>query len=102
MKIAISATTKNPSDRLDERFGRCTCFHIIDQENDEYDVIVNEFKDAGSGAGIKAAQLVVDSGAQTVITGNCGPKALSVLEAAGIKVITDAKGSVKEALSQFA
>jgi predicted Fe-Mo cluster-binding NifX family protein len=36
-----------------------------------------------------------------LITGNCGPKAFTVLEQAGVKVITGASGTVEQVVQQF-
>jgi len=45
---------------------------------------------------------VIESGAQVVITGHCGPKAFKVLSSAGVKVITGAEGvKIKEALEKY-
>ena len=54
-----------------------------------------------SGAGIATAQTVVDTGAQVVISGRVGPKALDVLTAAGLQVYTDANGTVRDAITSW-
>ncbi len=36
-----------------------------------------------------------------LLTGYCGPKAFKTIEAAGIKVINDTTGTVKEAVMAF-
>ena len=43
----------------------------------------------------------VESGAQAVLTGNCGPKAFKVLEAAKIPVAVGLSGTVREVLRQY-
>jgi predicted Fe-Mo cluster-binding NifX family protein len=40
-------------------------------------------------------------GAQAVVTGNVGPKAFRILNAAGIKVYLSAEGTVAEAIRKF-
>ena len=53
------------------------------------------------GAGIQAARNVVELGAETLITGNVGPKAFATLQAAGVTVYIRSTGSVKYAFAQF-
>jgi len=53
------------------------------------------------GAGIEAAQTVANEGAKAVITGSVGPNAFQVLSQAGIEVITDASGTVREAIQRY-
>ena len=101
MKIAISATEPNPDGRVDPRFGRCRCFAIVDVDADTYDYIDNEAAALGGGAGMQAAQMIADAGAKAVITGNIGPNAATVLEAAGIKTYLCSTGTVREVLQQY-
>ena len=44
---------------------------------------------------------MIDAGAQTVLTGNCGPNAERTLNAAGVKLYTGAAGTVSEAVELF-
>ena len=57
----------------------------------------NSFK----GAGIGAATMIHDRGAQVLVTGYCGPKAFQTLQAAGIRVVSDVSGTVGKALERF-
>ncbi len=56
---------------------------------------------ATQGAGIQAAQAVIDNKATAVITGHCGPKAFRALKAAGIEVFLAPDGTVDEAVTRF-
>jgi predicted Fe-Mo cluster-binding NifX family protein len=100
MKIAVTSTGQTLDSQLDPRFGRAACFVIIDTDTSDFTVIENENVAAG-GAGISSAKLVMDAGAQAVLTGNCGPKAQSTLSTAGIKLYTGATGSVAQAVELF-
>ena len=101
MKIAISATTPDLSAKVDPRFGRCQYFVIVDPDSMEFEGIENSSASAGGGAGIAAAQMVVGKEVEAVLTGNCGPNAFSVLEAAGIKVMTGVSGGIQEAVESY-
>lgn len=87
MKVAFSATGSDLNSNLDQRFGRAQQFIIIDTETNAASILENtQNLNAAQGAGIQAAQNVINAGAHAVVTGNCGPKAFQVLQAAGIKI----------------
>lgn len=99
MKVAISAKGTELSSPVDPRFGRAAYILIVDTDTMEYETIdnsanVNSFK----GAGIQAATMIYDKGAEVLMTGYCGPKAFSTLQAAGVKVVSDVEGTVGEAV----
>ena len=101
-RIALTTSGEDLSAPLDPRFGRTARFLIYDLETEAFELLDNEMnKQAAQGAGIQAAQTVVDAGVQGVITGHCGPKAFRVLEAAEIQVyLTDAE-TVADAIGQL-
>ena len=101
MKIAISATGSTLDAEVDPRFGRCQCFVIANPETIEFEAIDNSSAMAAGGAGISAAQMIVDKGVDAVLTGNCGPNAYQVLSAAGIKVISGVAGKVRDATEGY-
>jgi len=103
MKIAFPAFTEDSNNLIEARFGRAKYFIIYDTETDQFTSIPNQVNLLSPvGAGIQAAQKVIESGAQVVITGHCGPKAFKVLSSAGVKVITGAEGiKIKEALEKY-
>jgi predicted Fe-Mo cluster-binding NifX family protein len=103
VKIAISATADGWSEKIDDRFGRAQGFFVYDTDNDEASYIDNLTNvDAAHGAGTSAAQTVLDSGAEVVITGNVGPKAGAVLKAGGIRVFACADAtSIRDAVERF-
>ncbi|MBN1755825.1 NifB/NifX family molybdenum-iron cluster-binding protein [bacterium] len=87
MKIAFTATGNNWLEKVDIRFGRAQGFFIVDTETNETSYIDNNLNvETAHGAGTSAAQSVVDAGVNALVTGQLGPKAASVLRAAGIKV----------------
>ena len=101
-KIAVSSQGNNLDSQMDPRFGRAAYFLVFDDQDGSFVVLDNgASREMSSGAGIQAAEAVARSGAKTVLSGVVGPKALTALEAAGLKVVQGAEGSVKEALQAF-
>lgn len=102
MKIAVSALSPDIDDAVDPRFGRCPYFLIVDSESMEFESVENPYLDAPGGAGIQSGQLVASKGAQTVLTGNCGPNAYQTLTAAGVEVVTGVSGTIRAAVKAYA
>ncbi|MFC1486334.1 NifB/NifX family molybdenum-iron cluster-binding protein [Thermoproteota archaeon] len=101
MKICVTSVSGDLDAQVDPRFGRCPYFTIVDSETMEFNAISNDSTNAAHGAGIQAAQTVANMGVKVVITGNVGPNAFNVLSATGIKIVTGASGSVKEAVEKY-
>lgn len=101
MRIAISATGTDLTDQVDPRFGRSHHFIIFDPETSLHEVVENASAAAGGGAGIATAQMILDKGIRVVLTGDCGPNAYQVLSAAGVQVITNVSGSIREAIEAY-
>lgn len=101
MKIAISASSPDLSSPVDPRFGRCPYFLFVDPETMEFEAVENPHVAAASGAGIQAAQMVANKGAQTLLTGSCGPNAFQTLQAAGVEVLVGISGTVEEAVQEY-
>ncbi|MBN2106805.1 MAG: NifB/NifX family molybdenum-iron cluster-binding protein [Deltaproteobacteria bacterium] len=101
MKLCISSTGQNLNAVVDPRFGRATYYILIDSATNDFECVENPSAMAGGGAGTKAAQLVINKGVQAVLTGNVGPNAFAVLNAAGIQIYTGVSGSVQSAVDLF-
>ncbi len=102
MKIAVTAKDGSLDGEVDERFGRAKCFLVIDTEDDSVQAVDNQTNMAApQGAGIQSAQKVCELGVQAILTGHCGPKAFSTLQAGGIAIYTGASGKVSEVLEAF-
>jgi predicted Fe-Mo cluster-binding NifX family protein len=102
MKIAITSKGMNLESEVDLRFGRAAGFIIYDTETDTYGYIDNNQNlNAMQGAGIQAAQNVVNQNVDAIVTGNCGPKAFAVLSQAGVKVFIGAEGTIKDVIEKY-
>lgn len=101
MRIAVTSVGRTMDAQVDPRFGRAACFIVVDTQNMEFQAIENDNVDAGGGAGISAAKVVIDADAKAVLTGNCGPNAERTLRAGNVKLYTGVTGTVAEAVEQF-
>ena len=101
MKIAIPAEGKTMESDVSQSFGRTYYFVVADTETLDFEVIDNEAASSQGGAGIKAAQAVVDSGAGVVVTFHCGQNAADVLKAAGIKILKAVPGTISEMVQKY-
>ena len=102
MKIAVSSEGKTLESEIDQRFARAAYFIFLDSETGEFEAHDNSGPmNAAHGAGPQASSLLADKGVEVVITGHCGPNAFRTLNAAGIKVVTGARGTVAGALAKL-
>jgi predicted Fe-Mo cluster-binding NifX family protein len=101
MKVCVSAVANSLDAQVDPRFGRCPYLVIVDSETMQFEAIPNVASGAMGGAGIQAAQTIASKGAKVLITGNVGPNAFQALSATGIKIVTSAFGTVREAVEKY-
>lgn len=102
MKIAVTATGGQMTDRVDPRFGRAKFFLVVDTESNAATAHDNaQNLNAAQGAGIQTAETATRLGAEAVITGHVGPKAFRALNAAGIKIYLSTEGTVADIVRRF-
>ncbi|MGD6850892.1 MAG: NifB/NifX family molybdenum-iron cluster-binding protein [Candidatus Bathyarchaeia archaeon] len=101
MKICLSSTADNLDGQLDPRFGRCAYLLIVDTDTQQFEAIPNTASAATGGAGIQAAQTIINKQAKTVITGNIGPNAFKALSAAGVEVLIEPSEKIRVVLEKF-
>ena len=101
MKIAITANEDNLESNIDTRFGRCRFFLIIDTDTMNFESISNEGAMTSGGAGIQAAQSMIDNQVESVIAPQMGPNAWNVLQNAGIKIYRGIPGTVQANIDAF-
>ena len=100
MKVAVTSTGTMLDSEIDPRFGRAPFILIVDTDTLDFEAVDNSSNvNAFKGAGIQAASMVSDKGAVVLMTGYCGPKAFATLEAAGVKVVDDITGIIRDAIT---
>jgi len=86
MKLLITSKGSNFLDPFDIIFGRCEYFILYNSELNTFKAIKNDAKNLEEGAGIDAAQVVMDLNVDVLLTGRLGPKARRKIEDSDIKV----------------
>lgn len=100
MKVAMSVQDNSPHATVDERFGRCRYFAVVDTDTKDVTFVANDAAE-GSGAGVKAARTLLKQNVDAVVVGNIGPKAFEVLARAGIPVYGGLTGTIQDSLELF-
>jgi predicted Fe-Mo cluster-binding NifX family protein len=102
MKIAVTSKGTSLDDEVDPRFGRAPYLLIVDSDSLDVEVLDNSVNvNAFKGAGIQAASNISNKGADVLLTGFCGPNAFKTLQAAGIKIVQDVKGTARNAVAAY-
>ncbi|MCP3888913.1 MAG: dinitrogenase iron-molybdenum cofactor biosynthesis protein [Desulfobulbaceae bacterium] len=104
MRLCITSTGKDIEANIDPRFGRAAWLLIIDTDTNAVEVVANNAaSQAQGGAGVSAAQIVIDKNVDTLLTGRLGPNALKVFQTSGIKLIegVSAEDTVSQVLARF-
>jgi len=103
MKIAITSYGEALKSKMDKSFGRAKWFVLVDSDTETFEAHSNKQNvHAAQGAGIQAAQNVVNLGAKALLSGNVGPNAFRVLSAAGVRMfIVTGDRTVGEALNEW-
>ena len=84
MKIIVPVNEDRTS--VCPSFGRAPLFSITDTANGSAEVVENKAAASEGGAGIRAAQTVLDLGAEALIAPRLGENAANVLRTAGVKL----------------
>ena len=102
MKIAVSSTGQSLQDPLDPRLGRCAGFVVYDSNSQTSSFLSNsQQQNLPGGAGIQTAKMIANAGADVLITGQIGPKAMDALSQTQIQVFSSSAGTVQEAIDAW-
>jgi predicted Fe-Mo cluster-binding NifX family protein len=101
MKVVVSSQGDDVDALVSPVFGRCPTYVFVDTATMELEALPNPAMSQGGGAGIQAAQYVVSKGAEAVLSGNLGPKAFDVLQAASVPSYLVIEGTVRQAVEAY-
>ncbi len=94
MKIAIPVDEKSIESSVCISFGRTPYFLIYDMESKKSIFLDNSAAASQGGAGIKAAQTIVDNNVGALLTPRCGENAAAVIKAANVKIYKTINDSI--------
>jgi len=103
MILFISAKQPQIESLVDERFGRSPWLIKNDTETNLWEAFHNPGADQSGGAGVAAAQFVIDQKSNVVISGDFGPHAANAFQAANIamRLFNNEVSTVQQAIDQF-
>jgi predicted Fe-Mo cluster-binding NifX family protein len=100
MKIAVASTGKTISSRVDDRFGRCPYFLVLDTKSMTTEMIENPGQKEKNAAGIRACQMLIAEGINAVVVKNIGHNSHVTLTGAGMDVYIITSGTVGAAMKK--
>ncbi len=99
MRVAITADVPDENSPVSMVFGRCAYYAIYDSNTDKLEFVPNPGGMLPRGAGVQAAQFLMQQNVDTIITGGVvGPNASMVLAQAGMQIVNNFRGSVRDAV----
>jgi predicted Fe-Mo cluster-binding NifX family protein len=103
MRIAISAESKNGLESfVSPHFGRCPCYILVDVEGQEVKAVTavdNPYY--GNHAPGQVPAFIHSQGANVMLAGGMGRRAVDFFQQHGIEVATGASGTVRQALQSY-
>jgi predicted Fe-Mo cluster-binding NifX family protein len=101
MKIAMPVYEQSIQSDICPSFGRTPYFLIYDVEKKTPEFISNGAASSQGGAGVKAAQILVDQGVNALISPRCGENAAVILQQAKIELYRFIPGTAQRNVNEF-
>lgn len=101
MIIAIPTDEQNMESDVCPSFGRTPFFLIYDTNSSTGRFLDNNAASSSGGAGIKAAQMMVDHHVDVVLMPRCGENAAEVLREGKVRLYKSIKGSLQANIDTF-
>lgn len=101
MRVVIPANGADLDAPTSPIFGRSQRFILVDPETLEFEALSNPALDAPGGAGVQAAQTVLQHGVSAVIAPSLGPNAFRVIRAAGIPAYRMEGATVRDVIAAY-
>ena len=103
LRIAISADNKNDLDSsVSPHFGRCLCYILVDVERREIKAVTavdNPYH--GNHAPGQVPAFIHSQGADVMLAGGMGHRAVNFFQQYGIEAVTGASGTVRQAVQSY-
>lgn len=99
--VVLSVEGSGSASKVSDSFGRAEAFLVYDTESGERTEHPNEGLSSPGAAGIKAAQQVVDLGAEVLLSTQLGENAAKILRADGISLFKARPGDASDTLAAY-
>ena len=103
MRIAVPAESRNGLESpISQHFGRCPVFVMVDTEDGKV-TSVEEIDNPFYGQHVpgQVPGFIQSQGADVILVGGMGHRALAFFEQCGIEAVTGAVGTVHQAIEEF-
>ncbi|MGB9713064.1 MAG: NifB/NifX family molybdenum-iron cluster-binding protein [Dissulfurimicrobium hydrothermale] len=97
-KIAITAMGMDEGAVFSRHFATATHFLVYDTATGVLDARENQARALTTGRGVKAAEILVDSGVNALVTDLIGPKPFELLNKKGVKIYQGPRIGIKDVL----
>jgi len=101
-KICFTADDKGFDSEIHPHFRRAPYYLILEPMARQLEVVRNPHMEEAQGGEVRSARMLVDKGVRIILTGQIGSQAGQVLHSAGVKVIADTSGTVRDAIRDLA
>jgi len=103
MLIAVTSSGDSLDSLVNEKFGRCQYFIIVDPDTMKFEAVPNIAENMQGGAGPKAAEILINKSIKVLLTGHVGDKAEEALKRGNIKMVDGIKSDLKvrEAITNY-
>jgi predicted Fe-Mo cluster-binding NifX family protein len=101
-KIAVPSLGETADSSICNNFGRSPFIIFYEKESKKYYALENTGARLQDGSGLKAAELIIQNKADTLLTIELGQKAYSALSTAHVEIhLLNSGGIVKSAINKF-
>ncbi len=99
--VVLPVAGSGSASKVSDSFGRAEAFLVYDTESGERTEQPNQGLSSSGGAGIKAAQQVVDVGANVLLAPQLGENAAKILRAGGISLFKSRSGDTSDTIAAY-
>ncbi len=101
VRIIVPINQKREDSEINPSLGRSPYYLLYDTATEETELIDNTSKDSPSGAGVAAAQIMIDAGAEVLLTPRCGDRAHAALKGADVEIMLTQPGTARENIEAY-
>lgn len=101
MNIIIPISNDSEDPDIAESLGRAPYYMLHNADTGTSKIISNPSKDSPSGAGVKAAQTILDTRAEVILAIRCGDRAYEALKEGNVKIMSAFSGKAEANINAY-